>query len=607
MIKIIKYYIWGIACLLMIGACTEENNSISNLSTDIVEKVVEKGVMMKVTANVVPLQEVNTRTAKVVREFNTDDQIGVFYNDTCTNRLFCFSGNEWLGSQIKLDINIKDVYAYYPYNKDATNVNAIPIDINNQQDFLYGAASVAKQLPNVNIPMKHALSLVRVVIKKHEYSGTGEVRSVRWNNIIQEGTMDCATGKVTNGTQLGSLQAGGGYTLDDNKAPISVEAIMMPVATTKGISITVDIDGKLRTYQLPDTHKFEQGKAYTYTLLLTVEYNTPIVLDECPVDVTYWTTFGKTDQIVLGTSDSNFFSVEPYSLEGADAYRMEGKQLGFFGYWAGINPETAEMPETWEGEFRMVLLNDKGDIVEKFQPCEISSKNGSLMKGTARRSFVTAPAGKYELSALFRKKGTSSWIKATRRRNVSKQDMEINVYDQTSLPAIRQVQVNGEYNDGVIVNDRPFGSNFLITYVLSNRANISLKGEIKAVWERTFEFGGNTYRPCHKRADMLNDNQWKDEIGQVRIDLSSTIRFWSGSISCRFPVKREAPRSVNGIIYCTPVVHLYFKADGTNEWKLLRQDCDPLLAAKPKTSSEEGALYVLTINYLLFNQTHWTE
>jgi len=605
MMKVIKYCIWGIACLLMICACTEEDHIFSNSPTDNVEKGIEKGVMMKVNANIVPLQEVNTRVAKVVHEFNSDDRIGIFYNDTCTNRSFCFSGNEWLGSQIKLDANIKDVYAYYPYDKSVTNLNAVPVDIRTQQDYLFGTAPVAKELPNVNISMKHALSLVRIVIKKHEYSGAGVVRFVQWNNIIQSGTMDCTTGKVTNGTQMVTLQAGGEYTLDDKKTPIPVEAILMPVVSTKGISVTIDIDGKLRTYQLPDTHNFEQGKAYTYTLLLTAEYNTPIALDECPVDVAYWTSFGKTDQIVLGTSDSDFFTVEPYSLEGADAYRMEGKQLGFFGYWTGYNPQTGEIPATWEGEFRMVLLDNNGNIVEKFQPCEIIAKNGSLMKGTSRRSFITAPTGKYELSALFRKKGTSSWIKADRSENVSKQDMELNVYEQTTLPALRQVQVNGEYNDGVFVYDRPFGADFLITYVLSNRANIPIKGEIKAVWERTFEYGGNTYRPCHKRADMLNDDQWKDEIGRIRVDLASTIRFWNGSISCRFPVKREAPRSVEGILYYAPVVHLYFKADGANEWKLLRQDCDPLLAAQPKTSREEGALYVLTNNYLLFNQTHW--
>lgn len=66
--------------------------------------------------------------------------------------------------------------------------------------------------------------------------------------------------------------------------------------------------------------------------------------------------------------------------------------------------ETGNMPEKWEGDFRMVLLDDNGNIVDQYQPCAIVAENGAMMKGTGRRCYVTAPAGTYELSVLFRKK-----------------------------------------------------------------------------------------------------------------------------------------------------------------------------------------------------------
>lgn len=593
---------WILAATMVgITACTEDN--LATIPTPTTPP--KTGVAMTVKATVTPLQEVTSRAAQVIKQFEQENTIGLFYNDTCINKPFSYQNQTWIGKNIILDEKLKNVYTYFPYDKKANTLTEIPINIDAQQDVLFGTAIVSKEAPVANIPMKHALSLVRVVIKKNDYNGEGVIKSITWNNVLKNATLDAITGNVTNAATTGTIQAGGGYTLDDKKEPIPVETIMVPVSSAKGISLTVNVDGKNRTYNLPETHLFQQGKAYTYTLMLTAEYNQPITLEECPVDVTYWTTFGKTDQIILGTAETDFFALAPSTLEGADTYRMEGKQIGFFGYWTGFDPNTGEMPPTWEGEFRMVLLNDNGDIIEQFQTCEITAKNGEMMKGTGRRTFVTAPVGTYELSALFRKKGTTTWIKAEHRDKVTTQDMAVYVSEKTTLPAVRQVQVDGEYNDGVFVYNRPYGENFSITYTLSNRANIAIKGEIKAVWERTFEYKGHTFRPCHKRTNTVNDEQWQDEIGRVSVNLTTDNRFWRGIINCQFPTRREAPRTTAGIIYATPVVHLYYKAEGTNEWKLLRQDCDPLLAAKPTTSYAEGALYVLTNNYVALNQTHW--
>lgn len=63
----------------------------------------------------------------------------------------------------------------------------------------------------------------------------------------------------------------------------------------------------------------------------------------------------------------------------------------------GFDPATGNMPDKWEGDFRMVLRDNSGNIVDKFQPCAIIANNGEMMKGTGRRSYVTAPAGTYEL------------------------------------------------------------------------------------------------------------------------------------------------------------------------------------------------------------------
>ena len=65
------------------------------------------------------------------------------------------------------------------------------------------------------------------------------------------------------------------------------------------------------------------------------------------------------------------------------------------------------------------------------------------------------------------------------------------------------------------------------------------------------------------------------------------------------------PKMANGIGYCTPMVHLYWKPEVTSEWTLLRLDMDPILAAKVNNSQEEANLFLEALNYLNFEQTHW--
>lgn len=454
--------------------------------------------------------------------------------------------------------------------------------------------------------MKHTLALVRVVLKKNNYTGNGKVESVIWNGIYKQAKFNAVANTIIPIGEKGDYQAGGNFTVNDDKDPIIVEAILLPIDTAEGVSITITVDGETRVYQLPSVHQWEASKVYTYTLTLKGGYNSPIELEEYPIDVTHWSTFGKTDKIIFSQSDKDWFDIEPGSIPyGSNIYRNEGYMFGFYGYWTGFDMETGNMPEKWEGDFRMVLLDDNGNIVDQYQPCAIVAENGAMMKGTGRRCYVTAPAGTYELSVLFRKKGETTWQKANRKDNATKKDMTFTIQDPTDLPTLRMLQVEEEVNTGVVIHNRPFDSEFNITYILSNRNNIRLKGEIKAVWERTFDYTGHCYRPASKKKNTINDTEWQDEIGRISIDLQPTVRFWKGIIPCSFPVKREMPKMANGIGYCTPMVHLYWKPEGTSEWTLLILDMDPILAAKVNNSQEEANLFLEALNYLNFEQTHW--
>lgn len=598
-----KNLLLGMLASSIILSCSSESNN----QVPTPEPPEETGVYLKLSTSIETLVEETGETARgIISSFEPDSEIGMFYNDTCINRKMSFDGTTWSGSEIELAPSQKSIYCYFPYNSNVKSHDAIPFDVESQTDYLSGSASVGTLTPTADIKMKHALSLVRVILMKNNYSGNAHVESLSWSGIYKSATYNAITGAISPRGEKGSFQAGGNYFVDDSQNPIVVEAILLPMTTAEGISMIVVIDGEERVYQIPSVHKWESGKAYTYTLTLKGGYNSPIELEEYAINVSHWSTFGKTDQIIFSQSDKDWFDIEPGAIAvGSDIYRGEGRMFGFYGYWMGYDFNTQEMPDKWEGDFRMVLMDDNGNIVEQYQPCAIVAENGGMMKGTSRRCYVTAPAGTYELSALFRKKGETTWQKANRLDHVTKQDMTYTVKEKTDLPALRMIQVEEEVNTGVVIHSRPYGSNFNITYILSNRGTIPLKGEIKAVWERTFDYTGHCYRPSSKQTNTINDDEWQDEIGRVSIDLQPNVRFWNGIIPCAFPVKREMPKMSNGTGYCIPRLHLYWKAEGSSEWVLLRLDMDPILAAQVNTSQEEANLFLEALNYLNIEQSHW--
>ena len=106
-----------------------------------------------------------------------------------------------------------------------------------------------------------------------------------------------------------------------------------------------------------------------------------------------------------------------------------------------------------------------------------------------------------------------------------------------------------------------------------------MKGTIKVVWEREFKLESNSYRPSDKadKNDSLNDEEWRDELGSCTVDIAAGVRFWKGIVSCKFPVQRKEPwRIHDNVSYCAPMVHLYYREEGSSEWKLLRCDTEYL-------------------------------
>ena len=111
-------------------------------------------------------------------------------------------------------------------------MTAIPVDITTQEDYMYGEGGVSVEKPSAALVMKHALSLVRILIKKNDYTGDGMVDAVTFGGVRLSASMDVTSGKLLPTGQPGEYKAGGNYTLDD-ASPVYVEAYLMPVGTAE--------------------------------------------------------------------------------------------------------------------------------------------------------------------------------------------------------------------------------------------------------------------------------------------------------------------------------------------------------------------------------------
>ena len=516
----------------------------------------------------VQLLPILTRRSGPIEEFIKGDELGVF-GGTEKNVRYTYDGKEWKPDNPVEVEETGTVYAYYPYSPSVTSHDNIKVDITRQEDVLYGKAEVSKDIPTAGLVMRHALSLVRFRIVRDSYTGEGIVEDGMLRNAAAEGVMD-GEGGVSPGSSKADLPLGYKHRLGDGEGE-TADAIVIP-GTTEGTSVEFTIDGKRLTYDLSAGEGWERGRMYTYTLVLKGNSDTgPVYMENPPLDVEYWSTYGKTDEIRIVECDEedNPIAVRPnYIKYGRATYRNEGRPWGL---WI----DNLDFNNPFKGEMRFVLM-DGDRIADRFPPEKMDIEPFGEIGGMWR-CYVTADPGIYRLMPLFRREGKSGWFKPL--MDFPEEWMYTVKDAPDDLPAVRLLEVEDlgkmTFHQEQVFNVPDEGT-WPLQYTLGNKAGVHIKGEIKAVWERDFRADGNTYGPSHLKANPSQHSEWNDTIGSVTVDIPAGCRNWRGIIDCSFPVKREEETDERGISSCSPMVHLYWKGEGSDEWVLMRTDSDAL-------------------------------
>ncbi len=373
----------------------------------------------------------------------------------------------------------------------------------------------------------------------------------------------------------------------------------MPVGTAEGITVNVHVDGRDFTYALPPTHVWNPGMIYTYTLNMKSGYNCEVDVDHVPMDEEYWSTFGKTDRIVMRDCGTDRIYIWPnYTFYGYDTYTGEGKVWGFF-----LRYRNRGGGEDFAGQARFVLM-DGDRIVEQYQPFDIKCGNGAW-DGYCKYCYVQAVPGTYRLAVLFKKNGESAWFKPYGYdQNSNDGEWMYEVRPATDMPALRMITLENQKCNTFLAYPVPDNDWFNIVYTLSNKSRKAMKGTVKVVWEREFKLESNSYRPSDKKENKIDDYEWRDELGSCTVDIAAGVRFWKGIVSCKFPIQRANPRDpVSGVGYCTPIAHLYYREEGSCEWKLLR--CDTEYLFNRNYPGSESAKMDEAFNYLGIIPQSW--
>lgn len=234
----------------------------------------EEGESSKKTSKSVLSIVANVETRASKTGFVSGDELGLFLFDaegnsydssgSCSNNKAVLATDKWaLKNEIVLTDKIGKIYAYYPYSELVSNPKQISVTSSSQVDYLYSVPVAVDEASSVaTLHMKHALSLIKFVIKKNGYAGAGHITEVSLKGIGLSGSLDAMTGTVTTLT-TGNETYQGDFYLEES-TPLAIGIIALPQSVTK-TAATVVIDGVNYSYELASSN-WEVGKETTYTL-----------------------------------------------------------------------------------------------------------------------------------------------------------------------------------------------------------------------------------------------------------------------------------------------------------------------------------------------------
>lgn len=252
--------------------------------------------------------------------FEAEDRVGVYVTDyadytipmplqtlgnRANNEALIFDGNAWTAERpIYWGEGKSDVYAYYPYIDNVTDVDEQLFSIATDQDaegayeasdLLWAKAEgVAQSDGAVSLTMNHAMSrLVVKIMAGEEYVGSlPKDATVHLHSTVTDARLSLANGSVVKDPYSGAksikMRNLGIHTFAEGEAVV-YEAIVVPQMLETSVPL-LEINSKSVSYLLEDMFNFKPGVSYTYTAVLNT--STTAIKVEIGCEVEDWNNIG---------------------------------------------------------------------------------------------------------------------------------------------------------------------------------------------------------------------------------------------------------------------------------------------------------------------------
>ena len=263
---------------------------------------------------------VTAGTRVVNDEFEAEDKVGLYVTDyvdaetpaplqvsgnRANNEAMTFDGEKWnIERPIYWGEGKSDVYAYYPYTADISNVDEMPFSVATDQDvegayeasdLLWAkAAGVSQSGGAVSLAMKHSMSrLVVKIVAGEDYVGSLPAdATVHLHSTVTDALVALSTGSVVKNPYAGAksikMHNLGLRTFADGKAVV-YEAIVLPQMLETSVPL-LEINSKSVSYLLEDAFNFKPGTSYTYTAVLNE--STTAIKVEIGCEIEDWNNAG---------------------------------------------------------------------------------------------------------------------------------------------------------------------------------------------------------------------------------------------------------------------------------------------------------------------------
>ena len=197
------------------------------------------------------------------------DESDISYNGKVISNA-CFSTEDGIhfttDDEITLSNVVGTMYAYWPYNPNATDMNAIPIT-DNDVDYLVSEPALNVSIVNAHpkLNMKHLMTRIRLVLDKTHYKGVGLMTefSINSNALCHTGSLNLKTGSINPNEDRYTHTSSIYYTLSDT--PWQHELMALTTGYQGELNLSFMIDRIEYYFDLQDI-KFEAGKIYTFNI-----------------------------------------------------------------------------------------------------------------------------------------------------------------------------------------------------------------------------------------------------------------------------------------------------------------------------------------------------